>query len=179
MSSYLTSFVRSARLVGIVGTGLLAGHNLAISYTVVPALAGSTITAEHLALTWAKILHRGDRIVVPAVLLSTAALLEAAYQAHVHDTPAATTFLGITAARQLVIAAATTLLTAPYTFIWVVPIMTRLSTVAKNIEEKREHGETPYVSEELVQTDVQTWGQHTGFRAVLFGTAFVLSLTAL
>ncbi|KAG8945431.1 hypothetical protein FRC04_000806 [Tulasnella sp. 424] len=178
MVSFLTAFVRSSRIVGIVGTGLLTGQAFTLSYTVIPALVGPTITADRLALTWDKILHRADTFVVPCLLGSVAALLEAAYQAHVHETPAVTTFLGITPARQLVIAAITTFAVMPYTAIVVFPVMDRLSAIARNVEEKEMLGETPYVSEEVVQKDVQTWGKQTAFRGILFGTAFVLSLTA-
>ncbi|KAG8892974.1 hypothetical protein FRC01_013842, partial [Tulasnella sp. 417] len=73
-----------------------------------PALIDSGITADRLVLTWEKMLHRADKLIVPAVLGSVTALLEGAYRAHVHDTPAATTFLGLTASKQLVIAAITT-----------------------------------------------------------------------
>ncbi|KIO21452.1 hypothetical protein M407DRAFT_242404 [Tulasnella calospora MUT 4182] len=178
MPSYLTAFVRSSRLVGIVGTGLLAGQALDLSYTVLPALTGSALPADRLVVTWEKILHRADTLVPPMIIGSAVALLEGAYRAHVRDTPAATTFLGFTVARQLVIAAITAFAAIPYTVIWVFPVMNRLSVIAKNVEEKELMNETPYVSEEVVQKDVQTWGRQTAFRGMLFGTAFILSLTA-
>ncbi|KAG9049166.1 hypothetical protein FS837_010985 [Tulasnella sp. UAMH 9824] len=179
MPSFLTAFVRSSRLVGIVGTGLLAGHNLALSYTVIPALIGPNITADRLAITWEKILHRADTLVVPLIIGSTVAFLEGGYRAHVHDTPAATTFLGFTVAKQLVIAAITTFAVVPYSVIWVSPVTNRLSVIARNVEEKELMNETPYVSEEVVHKDVQTWGKQTAFRGMLYGTAFILGLTAI
>ncbi|KIO21493.1 hypothetical protein M407DRAFT_125658 [Tulasnella calospora MUT 4182] len=189
MPSYLTAFVRSSRLVGIVGTGLLAGHSLALSETVISVLTSSTIrvellamtedrlvsTVDHLAITW--LLHRADGLVRPILIGSVVALLvEGAYGPY---TPAATTFLGLTPARQLVIAAITTFsalgYTAPVPYtIWVQPVMNRLSFVSGNVEVNRSMSENPDVSEEVVQI----WGTQTAFRAMLFGTAFVLALTA-
>ncbi|KIO23516.1 hypothetical protein M407DRAFT_109560 [Tulasnella calospora MUT 4182] len=162
MPSYLTAFVRSSRLVGIVGTGLLAEDRLAT-------------TVDRLAITW--ILHRADGLVPPILIGSVVALLvEGASRAY---TPAATTFLGLTPAKQLVIAAITTFNALPYTApvpytIWVLPVMKRLSFGSGNVEVTQTISENPDGSDE----GVQIWGAQTAFRAMLFGTAFVLTLTA-
>ncbi|KIO21453.1 hypothetical protein M407DRAFT_20929 [Tulasnella calospora MUT 4182] len=176
-SSFLTSFVSSARLVGVVGTGLLAGYDIGLSHSVIPALVNSSLPGDRLVAAWNQIFNSAAGFVIPVIVGSTVAFLEAAYRASIRTTQVKTIF-GLTNGRQLVIAAFAAFATLPYSAISVTPVIYRLKGANKDIEESRSKEGIAFVDAASVKEDVEAWGKKNAVRAVLFTASFVLGLTA-
>ncbi|KAG8892330.1 hypothetical protein FRC00_012254 [Tulasnella sp. 408] len=176
-SSFLTSFVNSPRIVGVVGAGILAGYDIGLSHSVIPALVNSSLPGDRLVAAWNQILNTTAGFTIPVIVGSTVAFLEAAYKASIRTTQVKTIF-GLTNGRQLVIAAFATFAVLPYSAITATPVVYRLKGANKDIEESRSKGGIAFVDDVSVKEDVAAWGKTNAVRAVLFTASFVLGLTA-
>ncbi|KAG8982547.1 hypothetical protein FRB90_006701 [Tulasnella sp. 427] len=175
--SFLTAFVSSARLVGVAGAGLIAGYDLGLSHSVIPALVNSSLPAERLAEAWNQVFNSGARFVIPVIVGSTVAFLEAAYRASIRPTQVQTIF-GLTNGKQLVLAAFATFAALPYSAISITPVIYRLKGVNNDVETFKSKGEVAVVDGNAVRRDVEAWGKKNAVRAGLFAASFVLGLTA-
>ncbi|KAG9049165.1 hypothetical protein FS837_010984 [Tulasnella sp. UAMH 9824] len=176
-SSFITAFVNSARIVGVVGAGVLAGYDIGLSHSVIPALVNSSLPGDHLVAAWNQIFNSAAGFTIPVIVGSTVAFLEAAYKASIRTTQVKTIF-GLTNGRQLVIAAFATFAVLPYSAITATPVVYRLKGANKDMEESRSKGGIVFVDDISVKEDVAAWGKKNAVRAVLFTASFILGLTA-
>lgn len=143
----------------------------------IPALVNSSLSGDRLAAAWNQVFNSGARFVIPVIVGSTIAFLEAAYRASIRTTQVKTIF-GLTNGKQLVIAAFATFAALPYSAISVSPVIYRLKGVNKDVEEAKSKGGVIFVDDVAVKRDVEAWGKKNAVRAVLFATSFILGLTA-
>ncbi|KAG9002901.1 hypothetical protein FRB90_011289 [Tulasnella sp. 427] len=176
-TSYLSTFVTSARLVGVLGTGIVAGYDIALSQNAIPAILTSSLPADRLVIAWDNIYSKSEAFGAPVLVGSLLAFLEAAYRAAIRPSIIYTP-LGLTSGTQLVLASFSILVAVPHTIFGVAPVVWRLKTASKNVEEATVRGGLAYVDAVGLREDVDAFRKRTAVRAGFFTVAFVLGLTA-
>lgn len=176
-SSYLSTFVTSARLVGVLGVGIVAGYDISLAHNALPSLLASGLPADRLVIVWDNIYTKSEAIGAPILIGSLIAFLEAAYRASVRKAVVYTP-LGLTSGTQLVLASLPILVALPHTLFSVAPVVWRLKTASKNVEQATVRGGMAYVDAVGLREDVDAFRKRTAVRAGLFTVAFVLGLTA-
>ncbi|KAG9039653.1 hypothetical protein FS837_000954 [Tulasnella sp. UAMH 9824] len=176
-TSYLSTFVTSARLVGVLGVGIVAGYDISLAHSALPSLLTSGLPADRLVIAWDIIYNKSEAVGAPILVAALIAFLESAYRASVRKAVIYTP-LGLTSGTQLALASFSILLAVPHTLFSVAPVVWRLKTAGKNVEEATAKGGMTYVDAVGIREDVDAFRKRTAVRAGLFTTAFVLGLTA-
>jgi len=165
-------------MVGIAGTGLLAGYSIATSQNTMPSIFVGKLSPRQMVTAWNAIYTRGAVVVVPTSLLSASAYFAAAYKQS--QLPATfTTALGLPQSSQLALAGLAVFAVAPFTLAVMMPNIKVLQGVLAKMEDpSREEAVTESEKDSVGPRVLEWWHRHN-VRTAMFTAAFFLGLTTL
>ncbi|KAG8898408.1 hypothetical protein FRB99_007451 [Tulasnella sp. 403] len=175
--TFLCLFVHSARLVGVAGSGVMAGYCIAASHGGIPSLYAGDLSAKQLANSWKQLYTRGAKFAVSTVTVSTLAYFFSAYNPRY--LPRSFTILGLSRSAHLALAGIVLFSALPYTRIVMVPGIRKLQAISNSLNAEDSTRQPSPEDERKVREGVQAWATANDFRAAIFSVAFALGLTAL
>ncbi|KAH0610967.1 uncharacterized protein H6S33_011394 [Morchella sextelata] len=188
--------VRYAKIIGTVGSGILAGLYYTHSRHTIPSLLESSVPTEKMVKSFKKIKETTDRPMLYTLLASTSSFAYVSYYLYSNPpdvsvaktTFSSSSFIPSTTTEYPVgyewaMYGASTVLLAiviPYSQIILKKAKSSLLAAAKSVEEseKRKMG-VQVVDDGKVKKDLEEWSSRSTFRAGLAGAATVIAVFAL
>jgi len=174
----------TAKLLGVTGAGLLTGFNACFCIGTTPGLLGADLPPAKLVHAWNEVYDSAAPFAIGTTLATAVSFFYSAYEARQRSqaiiSKVPLTILGMTEATQLTLAGVGAISGFVFTAIFMMPTsIKRLKEMRAAIQQAEKKRLEPTVDKAAVQSDVVHWTRLVAVRAAIFGSAFVLGLTAL